>query len=167
MFHVPLPQPPQITSQKDNKATFVIEGLYPGYGITIANAFRRVILSSLPGAAVVAVKIKDIDHEFSTIPGVLEDVIVILLHIKKMRFLVHEEGLFEGHIKVKGEKEVKAGDFTFPSQTELVNPDLHIASLTDKKAELEISVWITQGTGYHQREARRKRFAKGYWCSYH
>ena len=148
MITIPTPQAPLLLSQEGNKASFAIEGLYPGYGITLANALRRVILSSLPGASVIAFKIKDVDHEFSTIPGVMEDVISVMLNIKKMRFKVFEEGYFEGKLKVKAVKEIRAGDFTFPSEVEIVNPDLPIATITDKKEEIEMSVWISQGTGY-------------------
>lgn len=150
---IPFPRPFHLVSQKGNQATFVIEGLYPGYGVTIANALRRIALSSLTGGAVVAMKIKDVDHEFSTIPGVSEDVIEILLHLKKIRFRVYGEGVFEGHLVAKGEREVGAGDFKVPSEVEIVNPNLPIATLTDKKALLEITIWITQGIGYELAEA--------------
>lgn len=148
MITIPTPQAPRLVSEEGNKASFVIEGLYPGYGVTLANALRRVILSSLPGASVIAFKIKDVDHEFSTIPGVMEDVISIMLNIKKMRFRVFEEGYFEGKLKVKAVSEVKAGDFTFSSEVEIVNPELPIATITDKKGEIEMTVWISQGIGY-------------------
>lgn len=144
-----IPNAPRMVSSQGNKAVFVIGGFYPGYGVTLANAIRRVILSSLPGAAVIAVKIKGVDHEFSAIPGVLEDVIQILLQIKQMRFHLDEEGLFEGHLKIKGEKEVVAGDFKVPSEIRKIeNPDLPIATITDKKTELEITIWISNGIGY-------------------
>lgn len=152
MITIPFPQAPKVISQKDNEATFVIEGLFPGYGVTVANALRRVILSSLPGAGVIAVKIKDVDHEFSTIPGIMEDVVNIILNIKKMRFRMHESGVFEGTLKVKGEQEVKAGHFKLASELSIVNPDLHIATLSDKKAELEITIWVTEGIGYELAE---------------
>ncbi|MBI3335840.1 MAG: DNA-directed RNA polymerase subunit alpha [Candidatus Portnoybacteria bacterium] len=148
MYEIPLPKAPRIVASKDNQGTFVIEDLYPGYGVTMANALRRIALSSIPGAAVIAVKIKDVDHEFSTIPGVLEDVGEIILHIKKMRFEVYGEEVFEAHVKVKGERLVKAGDFKFPSEVKIINTELPIATLTDKKSELEMTVWITKGVGY-------------------
>lgn len=148
MITIPTPQAPRVLWQEGNKASFAIEGLYPGYGVTLANALRRVILSSLPGASVIAFKIKDVDHEFSTIPGVMEDVISIMLNIKKIRFRVFEEGYFEGKLNVKAVKEVKAGDFILPSEVEIVNPDLPIATITDKKGEIEMSIWISQGIGY-------------------
>lgn len=162
MITIPFPSSVRISASKDNWATFVIEGLYPGYGITVASALRRVILSSLPGAGVVAVKIKDVDHEFSTIPGVMEDVVSILLNMKKMRFLIHEEGTFEGTLNIKGEKEALAKDFSVPSQIEIVNSDLHVASLTDKKAELQITIWVSYGIGYELSEEHTgKSFPQG------
>lgn len=154
---IPLPHPPHIISHQEDKATFVIKGFYPGYGITIANALRRIILSSLVGAAVVAVKIKDVDHEFSTIPGVLEDVIHIILQLKKIRFEIEGEGVFEGHLKIKGEKEINAGDFKIPSEVSIKNPDLRIATITDKKADLEMTIWVTKGIGYEPSEEHSEK----------
>jgi len=154
MINISLPQAPRLTRQEGNKASFIIEGLFPGYGTTVANALRRVVLSSLPGAGVIGVKIKGVDHEFSTIPGVMEDVATMLLNIKKMRFYVHEAGIFEGHLAVKGEHNVTAADFKVPSQVDMVNGKLPIATLTDKKADLQITIWVTRGVGYELMEER-------------
>ena len=137
---IPLPLPPKVIQKKKNQAVFEVEGLYPGYGVTIGNALRRVLLSSLQGAAVTEVKIKGVPHEFSTIPGVLEDTIMILLNIKNLRFKIFEGESQKVTLKVKGEGEVKGADFKCPSQIKLVNPDLHIATITDKKTELEIEI---------------------------
>lgn len=153
---IPLPKPPKITNKKDNYACFIIEGLYPGYGITLGNALRRVLLSSLPGAAIVEVKIKGVSHEFSTLPHVVEDVINICLNLKKLRFKLHSEEAQKAQLKVKGEKEVTANDFDLPTQLELVNKDQHIATLTDKKAELQIEITVQQGIGYEPKEMRNK-----------
>ena len=152
MITIPFPHAPRVTSLQGNKAVFVIEGLFPGYGITVANALRRVVLSSLTGGGVVAVKIKDIDHEFSTIPGVIEDMVTILLNIKRLSFRVYEAGVFEGTLSIKGERAITGKDFKFASEVELVNPELPIATLTDKKSELQITVWVTQGIGYELAE---------------
>lgn len=152
-----LPKPPKIISEKDNWARFEIEGLYPGYGVTIGNSLRRVLLSSLEGAAVTQVKIKGIQHEFSTINGVLEDVIMIMMNLKNMRFKVYSEEPQKAILKVKGEKEVKASDFQFPSQIELVNKNCHIATLTDKKSELEMEIQIEKGIGYEPVEMRKRK----------
>ncbi len=153
---IPLSQVPKIINKKDNQATFVIEGLYPGYGTTIGNAMRRVLLSSLSGAAITYVKIKGVQHEFSTLPGVFEDVITICLNLKKLRLKLHNDETQKAVLRIRGEKEVKASDFEFPSQVELINKDLHIASLTDKKAEIEMEITIQKGIGYEPREQRDK-----------
>ncbi len=153
---IPLPLKPKITKTGENKALFEIVALYPGYGTTIGNSLRRVLLSSLSGAAVTQVKIKGVQHEFSTIPGVLEDVIMIILNLKKLRFKLYGNDPQTGIIKVKGEKEVKAKDIELPSQVEVVNKDAHIATLTDKKAELEMEIRIEKGIGYEPVERRKK-----------
>jgi DNA-directed RNA polymerase subunit alpha len=150
-----LPNQPKIIKKEGNKAIFEIEALYPGYGVTIGNSLRRVLLSSLSGGAVTQVKIKGISHEFSTIPGVLEDVILIILNLKQLRFKIFSEEPQKATLKVKGEKKVKGGDFNLPSQVELVNKDCHIATLTTKSAELEMEILIEKGIGYSSREARQ------------
>lgn len=151
-----LPVKPKITKQEKNKAVFEIEALYPGYGVTIGNSLRRVLLSSLTGAAVTQVKIKNVPHEFSTIPGVLEDVIQVMLNLKQLRFKIYTQEPQRATLKVKGEKKVKGSDFEIPAQLELVNKDCHIATITDKKTELEIEIQVEKGIGYSPREARKK-----------
>lgn len=153
---IPLPLQPKIIEKKGNYAKFQIEALYPGYGITIGNSLRRVLLSSLEGAAVTQMKIKGISHEFSNIPGVLEDVILIMLNLKQMRLRVFTEEPQIARLSVKGEKEVLGADFDFPSQVDLVNKDCHIATLTAKSAELEMEIKIEKGIGYSPREVRKK-----------
>jgi DNA-directed RNA polymerase subunit alpha len=157
---IPLPLPPKVIQKKKNQAIFEIEGLYPGYGATIGNSLRRVLLSSLQGAAVTEVKIKGIPHEFSTIPGVFEDVIAILLNIKNLRFKIYEGESQKAELKVKGEKEVKGSDFKLPSQLKLINPDQHIATITDKKTELEIEIQVEKGIGYEPKEQRKHPLRK-------
>lgn len=153
---ITLPNIPKIIEKKDNKATFEIGSLYPGYGVTIGNSLRRVLFSSLPGVAVTQVKIKGVSHEFSTIPGVLEDVITIILNLKQLRFKYYSEEPQKAELKVKGVKEVKAIDFKTPTQVEIVNKELHIASLTDSKAVLEMEIIIEKGLGYSPVEQREK-----------
>jgi len=145
---IPLPLPPKVIQKKKNQAVFEIEGLYPGYGVTIGNSLRRVLMSSLQGAAVTEVKIKGVPHEFSTIPGVLEDVIMIILNLKNLRFKIFEGESQKISLKVKGEKEVTGADFECPSQVKLTNPELHVATITDKKVELEIEITVEKGIGY-------------------
>jgi len=153
---ISLPKKPKIIKKQKNKAVFEIEALYPGYGVTIGNSLRRVLLSSLEGAAVTQVKFKNTSHEFSTIDGVLEDVVNIMLNLKQMRFKVLSDESQKGNLKVKGKKEVKGSDFKLPSQLELVNKDCHIATLTDSKANLEMEIQVEKGIGYIPRELRRK-----------
>jgi DNA-directed RNA polymerase subunit alpha len=155
IFMIPLPLQPKITEKKGNKAIFEIEALYPGYGLTVGNSLRRVLLSSLTGAAITQVKIQGVQHEFSTIPGVLEDVISILLNLKQLRFKVYSDEPQKATLKIKGEKEVKASDFHLPSQVELINKDYHIATITDKKTELEMEIQIEKGVGYEPVERRK------------
>lgn len=153
---IPLPQKPHIIRRDGRRAVIEIEGLYPGYGHTIGNSMRRVLLSSLTGAAVTLVKIDGVGHEFSTLEGIMEDVTDLTLNLKQMRFRLHEEGSFTLSLSAAGEQEVKAKDFTMPSQVELVSPDLHIATITTKKAKLGIEATVESGRGYVPVEARSK-----------
>jgi DNA-directed RNA polymerase subunit alpha len=145
---ISLPLPPKVIQKKKNQAIFEVEALYPGYGVTVGNALRRVLLASLQGAAVVEVKIKGAAHEFSTMDGVLEDTIMILLNIKNLRFKIFEGTEHKVTLKVKKEGEVFGSDFECPTQVKLANPELHIATITDKKTELEIELTIQKGIGY-------------------
>jgi len=159
MQSISLPQKPKYSPVADNVGKFEIEGCYPGYGTTLGNALRRVLLSSLSGSAITAVKIKGVKHEFSTIPNVLEDVIQIILNLKQIRFKSYKEGPVKVSLKVKGEKTVKAGAITCPSDVEIVNKDAHIATLTNAKAELEMEMDIDSGIGYvpvEQQEREKK-----------
>ena len=157
---IPLPLKPKIIKKQKNKSIFEIEALYPGYGITIGNSLRRVLLSSLGGAAITQMKIKNVSHEFSTIPGVLEDVINIMLNLKQMRFKILSEEPQKAVLKVKGKKDVKGSDFKLPSQLELINKDCHVATLTDSKANLEMEIQDEKGIGYTKRESRKKEKQK-------
>lgn len=153
---IPLSKSPKVLEKRDGRGVFEIEALYPGYGVTIGNSLRRVLLSSLEGAAVTRVKIKGATHEFSTMEGVQEDVVAILLQLKKLRFAMHTDESQIAVLKVKGEKAVKASDFTLPAQLEIANKDLPIAHLTSKSAELEMEVQVEKGTGYVMSEARKR-----------
>lgn len=152
-----LPQQPKIIKKEENSAIIEIDSLYPGYGTTLGNALRRVMLSSIPGSAITTVRIAGVDHEFSTMSGVLEDVIHILLNLKQMRFKLYKEEGVTIKLSAKGEKKVTAGDFTVPGgEIEIVNPDLYIATLTDKKSSIEIEAEVSSGVGYEPIERRRK-----------
>ena len=153
---IPLPLKPKIINQEKNKAIFEIEALYPGYGQTLGNSLRRVLLSSLEGAAVTEVKIKGVQHEFSTIPGVLEDILTIMLNLKQLRFKLFSADPQKATLKTKGEKEVKGSDLELPPQAELINKRAHIATLTSKSAELSMEVTVEKGLGYQPRELRKK-----------
>jgi DNA-directed RNA polymerase subunit alpha len=139
---IPLPTSIKTKNISNNNSVFEIESLYPGYGVTLGNAIRRVLLSSLSGAAVTEVKIKDAPHEFATLKGVKEDVLHILMNIKQLRFKIFTEDPQTATLVVKGEKEVTGKDFELPADLKLANPDLHIATLTDKSAQLEIEIKV-------------------------
>lgn len=151
-----LPSKPKIIQEKDFSGVFEIDGLYPGYGHTLGNSLRRIILLSLPGAAITSVKIKGVSHEFSSIDGVKEDVISILLNLKNIRvkMLTDEPQLL--NLKIKGVKNIKAGDIDAPGQIEILNKDLHIASITDKNTELSIEMRVERGLGYVPKEVLQK-----------
>lgn len=142
-------------SETEKEGVFEIEGLYTGYGQTLGNALRRVLLSSLPGAAITQVKIKGAEHEFSTIPGILEDNLELVLNLKKIRFHFHATEPQILTLRVKGEKEVTAKDIKANAQVEVVNPDCHIATLSNKNAELDMELTVEKGSGYVPVEARK------------
>ncbi|PIR88570.1 MAG: DNA-directed RNA polymerase subunit alpha [Candidatus Harrisonbacteria bacterium CG10_big_fil_rev_8_21_14_0_10_44_23] len=155
MDHIHLGQHLKVktVSEEDTKGVFEIEGLYAGYGITIGNALRRVLLSSLSGAAITQVKIKGVGHEFTTIEGVLEDVVEILLNLKKIRFdFAVSYSDYETPeiltLKKKGEGEVTAGDIKESSLVRVINKDQKIATITQKGVELEMELTIEKGLGY-------------------
>ena len=154
MEKIPLPKKVSFQDLGNNKYQVVMEPLYPGYGVTLGNSLRRILLSSLPGAAVVAVKIKGVDHEFSTVPNVKEDVIELILNLKQLRLKIHTDQPTKLELKVKGEKVVTGADFKKNSDVEVVNPNLHIATLDSKSAELDMEVVVTPGRGYVPVEQR-------------
>ncbi len=153
---IQLPTEPKAVSKEGNKGVFEIGPLYPGYGTTIGNALRRVLLSSLEGAAITAIKIKGVDHEFSTIPGVLEDVIDVILNLKKVRFKLFKDEPETVTLSVKGPKEVTGADIKITADIEVVNPNQPIATITDKKTELEMEITVERGIGYVPVEQRQK-----------
>ncbi len=142
-------------SENDREGVFEVEGLYAGYGLTVGNALRRVLLSSLPGAAITHFKIKGVNHEFSTVEGVTEDVVEIGLNMKKIRFRIHTDEPQVLNLKIKGEKEVTAADIETNANVELITPDIHIATLTGKSAELDMEITVEKGLGYSPVESRK------------
>ncbi|PKL72052.1 DNA-directed RNA polymerase subunit alpha [Candidatus Kuenenbacteria bacterium HGW-Kuenenbacteria-1] len=150
MENISLPTKIEIQENKEdkNKAKIILEPCYPGYGVTLGNALRRVLLSSLSGAAVTAVKIKGIAHEFSAIPYVKEDAIEIVLNLKLLRIKIFTPGLYRLTLNIEGEKKVKAKDIKAPSQVEIINSDLNIFNTTNKNAKIEMEIWVESGLGY-------------------
>jgi len=138
-----------------NYAKFVCEPLERGYGVTIGNSLRRILLSSLPGAAITSVKIEGVVHEFSCIPNVVEDVPEIIVNLKMVRLKLHENEEKVIRIDVKGEGEVKAGDIITDSSVEVLNPDLHIATLSEG-AHLQMEMTVDMGRGYNSAEKNKK-----------
>ena len=139
-----------------NQSEFTIEPLEPGYGHTLGNALRRALLTSIPGAAVTSIKIAGVKHKFSTIPGVKENVVDLLLNIKGLNLRLldgAEKG--KASLNVKGSKEITGADFELPENVEIVNKDHYVASINDKKAKLELELTIEQGLGYSSAEERR------------
>ena len=151
-----LPSKPRIVSEEGFSGAYEIDGLYPGYGHTLGNSLRRIILSSLSGVAITSIKINGVDHEFSSVPGVKEDVISLILNLKKVRIKMLTDEPQTIELNVKGIKEVTAGDITVPGQVEILNPDLYIASLGSKTAELVIEMKIEKGLGYVPKEVLQK-----------
>jgi DNA-directed RNA polymerase subunit alpha len=153
---IPNPQKPKVTVIDKQSAKFEIEGCYPGYGTTLGNALRRVLLSSLGGAAITSVKIKGVPHEFSNIPNVLEDVIQIILNLKKVRFKLFAEESVKVQLKVKGEKAINAGMIECSSEVEVINAEAHIATITNPKGEIEMELEIGKGIGYVPVEQQKR-----------
>jgi DNA-directed RNA polymerase subunit alpha len=151
-----LPSKPRVVSEDGQKGVYEIDGLAPGYGHTLGNSLRRIVLSSLPGAAITSIKIDGVSHEFSTLEGVKEDVVLILLHLKKVRFKMTTDEPQIATLSVKGAKKATAGDMQVSGQLEVLNPELYIAELTDKAAHLSIEVRVERGLGFMPREMHEK-----------
>ncbi|MDP2951343.1 MAG: DNA-directed RNA polymerase subunit alpha [bacterium] len=143
-----------LVKKEGHKAIFEIAGLYPGYGLTVGNCLRRVLLSSLQGAAITQVKIEGVSHEFSVMPGVFEDMVMLILNLKKLTFKMHSDEPQIISLSVKGEKEAKGKDFKLTSELELANPEEHIATLTKPSAELKIEALVESGIGYELAKGR-------------
>jgi DNA-directed RNA polymerase subunit alpha len=155
-FKILLPSKPKIVSEKGFSGVYEIDGLYPGYGHTLGNSLRRIILSSIPGVSIITVKIDGVDHEFSTIKGIKEDVINIILNLKKVRFKVVNDEEQVVYLKIKGVKDVTAADITVPGQVEVLNPEEHIATITEKGVELNVEIKIKKGLGFVPKEEIQK-----------
>ncbi len=154
--NIALPSKPRIVSEEAFKGVYEIDGLYPGYGHTLGNSLRRIILSSLPGDAIVELKIAGVGHEFSTIPGIKEDVISIILNIKKIRVKLNSDEAQTITLHVKGDGKFTAGDITLPTQVSVMNPELQILTSTEKHVDLKIEMRVEKGLGYVPRETLHK-----------
>ena len=153
-YHITLPSKPRVVSEESSIGTYEIDSLYPGYGHTLGNSLRRIILSSLPGAAITSVKIEDVQHEFATMEGVRESVMEVLLNLKRIHFNLIGDEPQTIRLSVKGPKEVTAADFQLPGQVSIANPDQHIADLA--KGSFELEATIERGLGYVPRELLTK-----------
>ncbi|MDP3989113.1 MAG: DNA-directed RNA polymerase subunit alpha [bacterium] len=153
-----LPSKPRavLEDEEKNKGIYEIDGLYPGYGHTLGNSLRRIILSSLQGASITMIKVEGASHEFSTLEGIKEDVINILLNLKNTRFRLHTQEPQKISLSKKGAGVVTAADITVPTQVEILNPDQYIATVTDKNAHLELEITIERGLGYISKENLQK-----------
>jgi len=154
-YKIIMPSKPRVVEEAGNKGVFEIDGLYPGYGHTLGNSLRRIILSSLPGASVTSIKIDGVSHEFQTMDGIKEDVIVMILNLKKTRFKMISDEPQTVTLSIKGPKEVLAGDIKTGGQVEILNPELHIAEVTGK-VNLNIEMKIEKGLGFIAKEVFQK-----------
>jgi DNA-directed RNA polymerase subunit alpha len=141
---------PTVKLERDaeNYAKFIISPLERGYGITLGNALRRVLLSSLDGAAITSMRIQDVNHEFSAIPGVREDVLEVMLQIKQIRLILNDVAVSHMKLEVSGDGEVTAADIQCPAEIEIVNPELYLFTVDDPKTKLEIDLTVEKGRGY-------------------
>ncbi len=154
-LNIILPSKLSIISEVGTKGVYEIDGLYPGYGHTLGNSLRRIILSSLSGAAITSLKIEGADHEFSVLDGVKEDVITILLHLKQVRFRLSTDEPQTVKISIKGPKTVTAGDIEVSGQVEVLNKELHIAEITGK-VTLSIEMTVEKGLGFVPKDVHQK-----------
>lgn len=154
-LNIILPSKMTVVREEENLGVYEIDGLYPGYGHTLGNSLRRIILSSLYGAAITSLKIDGVEHEFSTIEGVKEDVITILLHLKQVRFKLLTNEPQKVNLSIKGPKTVTAGDIKTSGQVEVLNKDLYIADVTGK-VDLNIEMTIEQGLGFIPKDVHQK-----------
>jgi len=144
----------EIDATSQQYGRYIIGPLESGYGVTLGNALRRVLLSSLPGAAVTSIRIVDVPHEFTTIPHVREDVVRIILQIKKLRLKMEGEGPLRMYLEARGEGVVTAGDIQAPPEIEILNPDLYLFTTDSDEARVEMEFTVEWGRGYSPAEER-------------
>ena len=152
-INIVIPSKPEIVNETKTEGTYEISSLYPGYGNTLGNALRRMLLSSIPGAAITTIRIHGVPHEFSALDGVKQDALTVIVNMKNIRIKANTETFPQRVIlKKKGAGTVTAGDFEVPSQIEIVNKDLVIAEITDDNTELEVEADVHKGIGFRPRE---------------
>lgn len=157
MQNIALPKKIEFKAGNDlHEGIITVEPLFPGYGMTLGNSLRRVLLSSLPGAAVIGAKIKGASHEFMVLPHVKEDVLEILLNLKQLRLKIFTEEEVRLELKIKGKKTVKAGDIVKNSLVEIKNPELVIAHVTNEAGSLDIEITVKEGHGYKLADDAKK-----------
>jgi len=154
-YKILLPSKPRVVLEEGNKGVYEIDGLYPGYGHTLGNSLRRIILSSLPGASITSLKIEGVNHEFQAIEGIREDVVVLILNLKKVRFKMASDEPQTVNLEVKGPKVVVAGNIKTGGQVEVLNPDLYITEVTGK-VNLNIEIRVEKGLGFIPKEVMQK-----------
>ena len=155
-----MPKVERVAESRDY-GKFTISPLEKGYGMTLGNALRRTLLSSLDGAAICAVRITDVQHEFTTIPGVREDVIQVMLNLKLIRMKLHNVETAQIHLDVKGEGTITAADLVCPPEVEIINPELYLFSMNEKDAQVEMDLTVEAGRGYLPAGERSERLPIG------
>lgn len=155
-FTIALPSKPRVAREEGTKGVYEIDDLYPGFGHTLGNSLRRVILSSLPGAAATRIKIHGVPHEFSTLEGVKEDVVAIILNVQKLRVSLATDEAQTLRLKAKGAKTLTAKDLEVPGQVEIKNPELPLVTLTGKDSSFDMEITVEKGLGFVPKEEVHK-----------
>lgn len=155
-YKIILPSKLRAVLDEETKGVYEIDGLYPGYGHTLGNSLRRIILSSIPGAAITSIKIDGVSHEFSTMDGVKEDVITLILNLKRVRFMLTTDEPQKVTLSVKGPKVVDASAIKAAGQVEVLNPDAYICEITDKNTDLNIEMTVERGLGFRTKDDMQK-----------
>jgi DNA-directed RNA polymerase subunit alpha len=153
------PTKTEVITKKDNTAKIAVYPCYPGYGVTLGNVLRRVMLSSIAGGAVTSLKIEGVKHEFSAVDGVYENIIDIILNIKKLRFNISSDSPVELSLSVKGKKKITGADIKKNSEAELINKEQYICELTENKSEIDMTITVEKGIGFspvERRETKKK-----------
>jgi DNA-directed RNA polymerase subunit alpha len=151
-----LPSKPKVVKEEASQGIYEIDSLYPGYGHTLGNSLRRIILSSLPGTAITSLSIEGVSHEFASIEGVKEDVVTILLNLKKVHFQLLSDEPQEVTMEIKGQHKITASDLKLPGQVQVINKNQYIAEITGKNTSLNIKLRIERGLGYVPKEVLQK-----------